>query len=413
MGVSGVSTKAGWDRAQWLTLSMLSAAGFVNYLDRTSLSIAVSSIRSEMHLSASDVGALLAAFSLAYGFGQLPIGPLLDRFGPLRILGAGLGTWSLAQMLTAAVPGMRSFLVMRAALGIGESPFFPASVKVVRQHFPEERRGRAIGTINASTAIAQGVAPPLLTVLMLSLGWRSMFAVIGGVGILLAMVWQAAAGKIVQAPVGAQDQRVSWETWASLFRRRLIWGLMLGFGGINYTVWFYIGWLPTYLQTARGISVAHSGWLASVPFFAGSAGMYAGGVIADLRRRRGEPSRRIYLSQIVAGMTLSALATLMISRVHELSTAVACISAAYFFIHVAGTSAWGYVPAAVEQGLVATVCSIQNFGSFVIASIAPLTTGWLLDHTHSFESAFALASAASVAGAAVYLVMVRGATLPG
>jgi MFS family permease len=396
------------DRGQWLALTMLMSAGFVNYLDRTSLAIAASSIRAEMHLSASDIGALLAAFSLAYGLGQLPVGWLVDRFGPLRVLGLGLGTWSAAQMLTAAVPGLRTFVAMRVALGVGEAPFFPAGIKVVRQYFPEERRGRGIGAMNASTAIAQGVAPPLLTMVMLAVGWRSMFAAIGGVGLLLALLWRAAA-KRVGPPRGEAEQRISWATWTGLFRRRIVWGFMLGFGGVNYTTWFYIGWLPTYLQT-RGISVANSGWLAAIPFFAGSAGMYVSGVVADVRRRRGESLLRIYMSHIVGGLLLSAASTLVIARVGSLASAITCVSLALFWVHVAGTAAWAYVAAAMEPGLVATVCSIQNFGSYLIASIAPLVTGWLLDRTHSFGSAFGLCAAAGVAGAGVYWFVVRGGT---
>ncbi len=170
---------------------MLIASGLVNFLDRSSLSIAVGSIRAEMHLSATAIGALLSAFSLAYGLAQLPIGPMLDRFGSWRVLGSGLGVWSLAQILTSMVSGMPGFVALRVLLGVGEAPFFPASVKLVRERFPAEHRGRAIGGVNISTTIGQGLAPPLLTALMLWFGWRSMFALIGGAGVALAVLWFA------------------------------------------------------------------------------------------------------------------------------------------------------------------------------------------------------------------------------
>src|ERR1700677_1294219 len=93
-------------RHQTITLSLLFLAGIVNFLDRASLSVANSTIRAEMHLSATQMGALLSAFSLAYGFAQLPLIGLLDRAGTRVVLGAGLVVWSAAHMLTGFVRGV-------------------------------------------------------------------------------------------------------------------------------------------------------------------------------------------------------------------------------------------------------------------------------------------------------------------
>src|SRR5271166_6307578 len=87
-------------RHQTITLSLLFLAGIVNFLDRASLSVANSTVRAEMHLNATQMGWLLSAFSLAYGFAQLPLIGLLDRRGTRVVLGGGLILWSLAQMLT-------------------------------------------------------------------------------------------------------------------------------------------------------------------------------------------------------------------------------------------------------------------------------------------------------------------------
>ncbi|HEY4358644.1 MAG TPA: MFS transporter [Acidobacteriaceae bacterium] len=393
-------------RAQWLSLLLLVLAGVVNFLDRSSLSIAATPIRSEMHLSARGLGVLLSAFTLAYGFAQLPLGPALDRFGSWKIMTAGLGIWSTAQMLTGAVFGMRSFIALRVLLGLGEAPFFPASVKLVRERFDEEQRGRAISAVNVSTTIGQATAPALLTILMLKFGWRVMFALLGGLGIVLAMVWVLAGrGKQAAAP----PMSALRGEWGSLFKRRAMWGMMLGFGGVNYTAWFYISWLPTYLQNAQHLSIAASGWLAVLPFLGGSVGMLTSGFLADMRAKRGGVLRRIHLSQIITGMTLSAACTLMAVRMHTLPAALTFISCALFCIHFAGTSAWGYAQAASEREVVATVSSLQNFGSFLLASVAPLATGWLLDRTQSFVSAFVLCGCVALIGAGSYALLVKSA----
>ena len=401
--------KQRWSRAQSLTLSMLIAAGLINFLDRSSLSIALLPIRAELHLSATQIGGVLAAFSLAYAFAQLPCGPLLDRLGAWPVVGGGLALWSLAQILTAGVGSLRSFVPLRVLLGLGEAPFFPGAVKLVRQRFPAEHRGRAMGGVNISSALGQGLAPPLLTGLMLWLGWRSMFAAIGAAGALLAGLWFAVQHRTSPPSELAEQETppITWQQWTSLFRLRRMWGMMLGFGGVNYTAWFYIAWLPAYLQQARGVTVLRSGWLAALPFLAGSAGMYASGMVSDARIRRGGAASGVHLSQIVGGMVVSALFTVTVAHVAGVPGAVACISCALFAIHFAGTSAWGYVHVVSDRAMVATVGSVQNFGSFVIASAAPFLTGWLLDRTHVFGAAFALCALVSLAGAGSYLLLVR------
>lgn len=396
-------------RAQWLSLLLVVLAGVVNFLDRSSLSIAANPIRSEMHLSGKSLGLLLSAFTLAYGFAQLPLGPALDRWGSWKILTGGLGVWSLAQMLTGGVLGMRSFVALRVLLGLGEAPFFPAAVKLVRERFDDEQRGRAIGAVNVSTTIGQAIAPALLTVLMLKLGWRAMFALLGAAGIVLALVW-AFAGKIMEA--GPPHEAVTRIDRRALFKRRTMWGMMLGFGGVNYTAWFYISWLPTYLQNSQHVSIAASGWLAVVPFAGGAMGMLTSGVVADLRAKGGAALRRIHLSQIISGMLLSAGCTLAAVQVHTLFAALTFITCALFCIHFAGTSAWGYAQAASEREVVATVSALQNFGSFVLASIAPLATGWLLDRTQSFTTAFVLCASMTALCACSYAFLVKAEERP-
>ena len=162
-------------RHQTTTLSLLFLAGMINFLDRSSLSIANTTIRGEMHLSATQMGWLLSAFSLAYGFAQLPLIGLLDRAGTRSVLGVGLALWSMAQMLTGLVTSFPMFLVLRVFLGAGEAPFYPAGIRSVREWFTAATRGRATAVMSTSQTIGLAIAPPFLTWLMLAIGWRSMF----------------------------------------------------------------------------------------------------------------------------------------------------------------------------------------------------------------------------------------------
>jgi sugar phosphate permease len=122
-------------RMRFLSVSFLFIAGIINYLDRTSFSIANTSIRADLGLSATKIGALLSAFSLAYGVAQLPIGLMLDRIGPRVILAVGMFVWSLAQMATGLVSSFGGFMATRISLGAGEAPIMPCGVKVMNDWF--------------------------------------------------------------------------------------------------------------------------------------------------------------------------------------------------------------------------------------------------------------------------------------
>jgi cyanate permease len=193
--------------------------------------------------------------------------------------------------------------------------------------------------------------------------------------------------------------------WKALIRQRTAWGMMLGWGGVNYTVWLYVTWLPGYLQVQRHLSLASSGWVASIPFLAGAAGMFSSGVISDWLARSGTALSTIHRRNLVVGMVVSAASTFVVAHSGSTTQAVAGISMSLFFIHFAGTSGWGYVQAVSPLRYVASLGALQNFASFMIASAGPVVTGRLLDRTHSFTLALGVCSAVTLLGALSYATL--------
>jgi sugar phosphate permease len=409
---------------QATTLSLLFLAGIVNFLDRSSLSIANTTVRSEMHLSATQMGWLLSAFSFAYGFAQLPLIGLLDRVGTRYVLGVGLTVWSAAQMLTGFVHSLGVFLMLRVLLGIGEAPFYPSGIRSTREWFPESTRGRATAVMSSSQTIGLSFAPPVLTAIMLSMGWRKMFVLLGAAGLVVAGLWMVLHRArrdtpYAEEPVGIEPctaepasaqpldevQDGAEPAWRALLRQRSVWGMMLGWGGVNYTVWLYLAWLPAYLQDQRHLSLSASGWAAAIPFLAGAVGMLSSGTLSDALAKRGQALTTIHRRNLVLGMIASAAGTFVVARSETTAQAVAGTSAALFFIHFAGTSGWGYVQAISPLRYVASLGALQNFFSFMIASAAPVVTGWLLDRTHSFTIALGVCSAITLLGALSYATL--------
>ncbi|HAI9826475.1 TPA: MFS transporter [Escherichia coli] len=313
-------------RIQTVTLVLLFMAGIVNFLDRSSLSVAGEAIRGELGLSATEFGVLLSAFSLSYGFSQLPSGILLDRFGPRIVLGAGLIFWSLMQALTGMVNSFSHFILMCIGLGIGEAPFMPAGVKSITDWYAQKERGTALGIFNSSTVIGQAIAPPALVLMQLAWGWRAMFVIIG---------------------------------------------------------------------------------VAGIPFLAAAVGMWVNGIVVDRLAKKGYDLAKTRKTAIVCGLMMSALGTLLVVQSSSPAQAVAFISMALFCVHFAGTSAWGLVQVMVSETKVASIAGIQNFGSFVFASFAPIVTGWVVDTTHSFNLALVIAACVTFTGALCYFFIVK------
>ena len=365
------------------------------------------------------MGVLLSVFSLSYAISQLPVGVLLDHFGERKVLGAGMFLWSLTQTMTGLVRGFTSFVAARVGLAAGESPFVISAVKTVNDWFDVCDRATPMGIVNGATTMGQAIAPPILTVIMLAFGWRGMFMLIGVPGLILSVAWYAlyrdrkdvsldeAEKAYLTAPGSMKFSRISLSRWLSLFRMRTVWGMMFGFGGINYSVWLYMSWMPNYLEADRHLSVSATGTIAMIPFFGGAVGMFLSGLIADFVIRRGVAPITGHRAILVTGMTCSALCTLLVPYIPGATGAACGIGAALFFTYLAGNSGWCLVQAIAPSGIVASVGTIQNFGSFVCASFAPVITGWLLDRTHSFHLPLVICSIVSILGALSYLLIVK------
>src|SRR6185312_8332671 len=140
---------------------------------------------------------------------------------------------------------------------------------------------------------------PLLTVLMLTVGWRWMFGIMGIAGLLVALGFfilhrdphQVDLTQRERAHLsdvdGEAQSRPTWREWRRLFEFSTTWGMLLGFFGTIYVLWLYNAWLPTYLQMEFHLTIAKTGWVAAIPYLFGVVGSLSGGKICDVLARRG------------------------------------------------------------------------------------------------------------------------------
>src|ERR1700722_15192925 len=273
--------RAGEAGGAGLALGLLLVTGAVNYVDRVTLSLAAPLIGAELHLKAGAMGVLLSAFLWTYALAQAPAGALIDRLGPRRLLGAALTLWSVAQAATGLAAGLPQLIAARMCLGVGESPQFPVGARVVRGWFSERRRGLATGAFNSASTLGPAIAPPIVTALMLSFGWRGAFVATGLAGLAAAALW-IGLYRDRPTPVGdASPAPTRLADLPRLLRAPTLWAMAAGNFGSGYMTWFYAAWLPSYLESARHFSLPQVGWAASIPYLFGFAGSLAGGWACD------------------------------------------------------------------------------------------------------------------------------------
>ena len=239
-------------------MTLLVIGGVVNYLDRSTLSIANTAMAKEFGLGTVEMGLLLSAFSWPYAIANLPAGYLVDKYGPKKMFAWAAAGWSLVGGLMSIANSFGVLYALRVLLGIAESPFFTAGLKVNQRWFNHKDRAVPVAVVNTGSQIANAIAPPLLVALLLAFGWRWMFVIIGLLGFIVVLVWlrlyrdpsareswRSTDTRRAPRPAARRSRRSGW---GELFKRSNTWFMIIGAFGIFYTVWVYLTWLPSYLQ---------------------------------------------------------------------------------------------------------------------------------------------------------------------
>ncbi|MFM0194623.1 MFS transporter [Paraburkholderia strydomiana] len=407
-------------RAQVVALTLLMVSGIVNYLDRGTLAVANPLIRHDMGLTLGQMGLLLSAFSWSYALFQLPVGGLVDRIGPRKLLGMGLIVWSLAQAAGGFVSTFGWFVLARILLGIGEAPQFPSAARVVSNWFPLRERGKPTGIFNSASPLGTALAPLCLSVLVVNFHWRWAFIATGAAGLIVAAVWFAVYRDPVKATMSEAERRylegdeadrkpapaVTFAEWRSLFSHGTTWGMLIGFFGSVYLNWVYLTWLPGYLTMERHMSLMHTGVAASVPFFCGFLGSLTAGWFSDLITSRSASPVASRRNAVVIAMLGMVAFTIPAALVESNVLAIVCISVVIFLANAASASSWALATAAAPPNRVGSLGAIQNFGGFLGGALAPIFTGYIAQNW-SFVPALLTAAGIAFIGAMSYLLLVR------
>jgi ACS family D-galactonate transporter-like MFS transporter len=411
-------------RTRWLIVGLCFAGLTVNYVDRANLSVALPLMSKELGFGPGVEGVVLAMFFASYAICQLPVGHLVDRFGA-RIMFAISGLWwSLFTAATALVGGVASLLGFRFALGAGEAGGYPASAKAVSEWFPVRERAFATSIYDSGARAGTALALPVVTALIAWLGWRASFAITGVLGLIWVVAWwlfyrsprdhamanEAEVAYIEQGGSRAvQDVQPEGEglRWRDLFRYRTVLGMMLGFFCLNYVIYFFITWFPSYLVDARHFDLLKLGVFGVLPALVAMPGGWIGGLVSDTLVRRGKSLTVARKIPLVTGMAVASVIALAVI-VPTAGMALALLSLCYASLTFAAASVWS-LPADVAPtpAHVASIGGIQNCASNIAGVLGATTTGALIAFTGgSYVAALVLSGGLALLGAFSYLVIV-------
>ena len=407
---------------------LLALSIFINYIDRGNLAIAAPLIKDDLGLSYSQLGVLLASFFYTYAIFQIVSGWLVDRFPVNWVLALGILLWSAATFGTGLVGGFKLLLVMRLILGIGESVAYPSYSKIISRHFSESQRGRANSLISAGQACGPAVGTLLGGVLIAHAGWRLFFVVFGVASSLWLIPWLKFLRKprptaqsptptprsagILPASISAvpgitgppQSEPVS-ASILQILQQRSAWGTFAGLFAYNYVWYFFITWLPTYLERERHFSIQAMSTVTSLAFFVLAISALVSGWLSDKWIAAGATPTRVRKTFTGVG-PLIASSILLVGIVANHRIAGGILILVCIGLGMCTSNLWSVTQTLAGPATSGKWTGLQNFTGNLAGWLAPTLIGLIVQRTGNYFLAFVITSGVSLLGAAAWIFVV-------
>lgn len=383
---------------------LLALAVTIQYVDRGNIATAAPLIKSELHLSATQIGVLVSAFYWAYTPGNVLSGWLSHRLNAYRTLALGLAIWSAATFFSGLVGSFAALLALRLLLGLGESAFFPCNARLQAQWMPLARQGAASGLIG----LGMGLGPALGTWaggnLMAVAGWRASFLVLGLISILWLIPWRLWA-RGLDRPERAESQPEGPGYWA-IIRRRDFWGAAVGQFFQNYSFYFLISWMPLYLVEAHGFTVSAMAGTVTLIYLVYAASSWAFGALADRWMAAGASSNLARKSAMV-GAGLIVAPALITAGFADTRDSIACLIVAAIGCGLGTGNLFASAQTLAGPSAGGRWMGAQNSFANLAGIIGPVITGAIIDATHGYRWACISAGVIGVLSVLFWGFMVR------
>ena len=386
-----------WVFPVWLTL--LAVSVLINYVDRGNLSVAAPLLKDELRISATQIGVLITAFFWTYTAVMCFTGWIVDRFDVNWVLAIGFLVWSLATAATGLVQTFFALLVFRLLLGLGESVAFPSYGKIIAQNVPQQHRGAANAAIVAGMSLGPAVGTYACGLSMARFGWRPVFVVIGLVSLLWIVPWML----YKPASIAINDRAASPANTLDILRERNFWAASLGHFCSNYPFYFMIVWLPLYLVHERHLTMQQMAREAAFFYLAYAAMALTSGWAADAFIRSGRGVSLVRKAGLVTGEGLVLIGVAMCSAANW-RWSFAGLVVMGFGCGLIGPNIYVVAQTFAGPGVAGKWTAMQNaIGNIAGVVVGPLT-GWIVDRSGHFASAFAICASFAAMGGITWML---------
>src|SRR5262245_2819150 len=377
-------------------LILLFFLSIITYLDRVCISVAGPRMQSELGITPERWGWIVGAFTLSYAIFEIPSGALGDRIGARRVLTRIVVWWSAFTSLTGMVSNFFALLFTRFMFGAGEAGAYPNSSSSISRWFPMAERARAHSVVWMASRVGGAITPLLVVPIQIAYGWRTTFLIFGLVGVVWAAIWywwyrdhpsqKENITKQELKEIGAADipEVRHGLPWNLALRQWNFWKIMLMYHTYCWGSFFYLTWLPTYLEKGRGLAENEMKVMASLPFLAGACGNLFGGWLSDrLVKHRGLTWGRRSVG--TAGLTLSAIFMLSAALTPNKYAAVVFLTLGYGSMDCMLPVSWA-VCLDVGKKYAGSVSGAMNMAGQVGSFAISLTFGYIVNYFGNFNA---------------------------
>jgi ACS family D-galactonate transporter-like MFS transporter len=403
-------------RVRYLMLILVVLVTSINYLDRTNLSTSAPYMEKDLGLSASMLGILFSAFTWSYVPMQIPTGFLLDRYGPRIVYGIALMGWSLFTLSMGYINSFTLLILARIIIGFFESPAFPSNGRIVTAWFPAKERGLAVGSYICAQYIGTALLTPVLTWIIATHGWKTVFIVTGLAGIVIGIIWfikyrdPKESSSVNQAELDliseggglsvntGGKEKIGWKQFIQLFNHRELLVLYLCNFAVGTNLWFFITWFPSYLVMEKHLKILQMGFYAALPFLGAMVGVLTGGWFSGWMISKGKSISVARKLPPIVGLVLAGL-VICADFFQNINIVISFMTLAFFGLALANGGSWTLFTDIVPRKLVGLAGGVFNTSGSIPAFLTPLIVGFIIDATKSFYYALIYVGVIALVGA--------------
>jgi len=369
----------------------------ITYLDRVTISIVGVRIKSAFHLTNTQFGWVLSSFVLAYALFEIPSGIMGDRLGQRKVLLRIVIWWSVFTALTGCVFGLTSLIAVRFLFGVGEAGAYPNSCGVISRWVPKSETSRGMSWLGMGAPTGAALAPLIVVPIAAAYGWRAPFfvnAILGLVWVLVCWLWfRNEPGEMKK--ISTEEKELieknrnyvphdSVFPWKTMLRTPMIWALFFSYFCIQWANYFFVAWMPNYLQEGKHFSEKQMGTTMIFVYCAGILAAFLFGIISDwLIRLKGNSFTRKTIAMISFG--IMSLAIFISARAtDQILVTVSFLTASFLLVIIVLTCFATCLDIGGDR--VSTLTGVMNFCGQAGAFLMSMFFGRIVDYTHSYEA---------------------------